>query len=213
MLLLLDAETACTVTAGGETTPVRGNSLAVIPPGLSRIDVTNGRAVQIFSTRSADFAALAMNADSYRTPHPHVAPAAALPVPPGGYRVRVYPLDGPVVPGSFGRIWRCTSLMVNYLYPCDGPRDTTSLSPHSHDDGDHIHHLRWPWGRDLADWREDVHETVPAPSAAVIPARAVHTTQAVGPGLHQLADIFCPPRQDFAESGWVLNADDYPVAR
>lgn len=220
MLLLPDPATQCTVTAAGETTAVGGGSLVTVPPGPSRVDVSGGRVVRIFTTRSAELAALAANADSYRVPHPHVAPPVPLPVPPGGYRIRAYPLDAPVAEGTFGRIWRCTTLMVNYLYAADGPRDTSALSPHSHDDfeqitlaldGDHVHHLRWPWGRNLAGWRPDVHRQVPAPSAAVIPARAIHTTQAIGPGLHQLADIFCPPRQDFADSGWVLNAADYPV--
>lgn len=220
MLLLPDPATDAVVTAGGETVPVRGSSLVVVPPGQSQVEVTAGRVVRIFTTRSADLPGLAANAASYAAPHPYVRAAIPLPPPPGGYRVRAYPLDAPVAEGSFGRIWRCTTLMVNYLYASDGPRDTASLSPHSHDDfeqitlaldGDHVHHLRWPWTTDLADWRPDAHEPCPAPSAAVVPARAIHTTQAVGPGLHQLADLFCPPREDFAARGWVLNAADYPA--
>ncbi|HEY1701525.1 MAG TPA: hypothetical protein VGG75_17610 [Trebonia sp.] len=220
MLLLPDAGTTATITAGGQTRTVSGNRLIIVPPGPSQAEVAGGRALRIFSAKSQDLAALAANADSYRTPHPYVTPAFSLPEPPGGYRIRAYPLDAPTAPGSFGRIWRCTSVMVNYLFASEGPRDTTSLSPHSHDDfeqitfaldGDHVHHIRWPWGPDLAYWRPDEHEPVPAPSATVIPARSVHTTQAVGAGHHQLADIFCPPRQDFADQGWVLNADDYPL--
>jgi hypothetical protein len=220
MLLLPDADAGATVTAGPGTVSVPGRSLVVVPPGPSRVDVAVGRAVRLFTARSTDLVSQAVNAASYATPHPHVRAAVPLPEPPGGYRVRVYPLDTPPPAGSFGRIWRCTTLMVNYLNPSHGPRDPATLSPHSHEDfeqvtlaldGDHVHHLRWPWTANLGDWRPDLHEPCPAPSAAVIPARAVHTTQAVGPGLHQLADLFCPPRQDFAAKGWVLNAADYPA--
>ncbi|HVT71437.1 MAG TPA: hypothetical protein VHF26_27075 [Trebonia sp.] len=220
MLLLPDAETTGSVTAGGQTREVTGNSLVTVPPGPSQVEVTGGRAMRIFTARNADLAARAVNADSYQTPHPYVTPAFSLPEPPGGYRIHSYALDAPPAPGCFGRIWRCTTVMLNYIFASDGPRDTTSLSPHAHDDfeqitfaldGDHVHHIRWPWGPDLAHWRDDEHRCVPAPSAAVIPARSLHTTRAIGAGHHQLADVFCPPRRDFADKGWVLNADDYPL--
>jgi hypothetical protein len=223
MLLLPDGTTTARVHTDAETVDVPGRSLVVLPPGNSSITVTGaGRVIRLLTTRATDLAALASNADSYLDDHLNLAPLESWPEPPDGYRVRVYDLSGPTLESPKFRLYRCTTLMVNFFDPSDGPRDTTRLSPHSHDDfeqcslvlkGEWVHHIRWPWTTDLASWREDEHEVCGAPSVTVIPAQAIHTSQSISPGRNQLIDIFAPPRADFSAKGWVLNAADYPMSR
>lgn len=221
VLLLPDRDTPAVVEANGERVEVDGFSLVILPPGASRITLPRGgRATRIFSTRSPDLNAACSNAQSYAKPHPNVALLEPWPDPVGGFRIRVYGLDVPPTPGRFGRIFRCTTLMVNYLDAQHGPRDTTKLSPHHHDDfeqgslaldGAFTHHLRWPWTTNLSVWRDDEHALVGSPSLTVIPPPAIHTSRGMEAGLNQLVDIFSPPRVDFSRQGWVLNADEYPM--
>ena len=220
VLLLPDAGTSVQVEAGGEQQTIAGHSIAFIPPGESRITLQSaGRVVRLFTTRSADLVALCPNAGSYAEPRPNIPPLENWPMPPGGFRIRAYSLDVPKQAGRFGRIWRCTTFMVNVLEPAPGPRDISKLSPHHHDDfeqgslvlnGSYTHHIRWPWTTDMNAWREDEHRLCKAPSLTVIPPPAIHTSRAEEVG--QMIDIFCPPRHDFsAKPGWVLNEADYPA--
>ena len=212
-----------TIEAGGERVDVAGRTLAIVPPGDSAIHVaTDTPIVRLFSTQDAALAARAVNASVYVEPDPHVAPFVAWPEPPEGFRIRCYDVDA-VAPeqGRFGRMWRCTTLMVNWFYDAPGPRPADAMSPHHHDDfeqlslqlgGDYVHHIRTPWTTDMRTWRDDEHRHCTSPSITVIPPPAVHTSQAVGDTSHFLVDIFAPPRADFsAKPGWVLNADEYPV--
>lgn len=219
-LLLPDAAMEVEITAGREAVSVSGNSLTFIPPGASRIAFRRaGRAVRIMTTRAADLAALAANAASYAEPRARIPPLEAWPAPPDGFRIRRYGLDVPPTPGRFGRIFRCTTLMVNVLERDAAQRDATKMSPHHHEDfeqgslvleGAYTHHLRWPWIPDMTQWRKDEHVRCGAPSLTVIPPPAIHTTRAETAG--QMVDLFCPPRHDFsAKAGWVLNAVDYPA--
>ena len=220
-LLIPDADTTAELTTETGTVPLAGRTLTFVPPGNSTLRVlTAGRIVGVFTAAAADLAAASANADAYRAPQPNVAPPDPWPAPAGGYRVRSYGLDVAPEPGRFGRIWRCTTIMVNYTEPRPGPRDVTKMSPHVHADfeqaslcldGSFAHHIRWPWGTDMRQWRADEHEICAGPSLAVIPPGTVHTSQQVGTGINQLVDIFVPPRADFsAIDGWVLNASDYP---
>lgn len=221
-LILFAPETRAIISAGDERVEVPGYTLVFIPPGDSRIELPEGGTVQrVFSCVQEDLSALASNAASFAVRRPQIPPYQPWPAPRDGWRIRSYSLDVPPQPGRFGRIFRCSTLMINIIDPQPGPRDITRLSPHHHDDfeqgslalsGSFIHHLRWPWTVNLNEWREDRHPLCHAPSLTVIPAPAIHTSRGVSDGVNQLIDIFAPPREDFSKQpGWVLNENDYPM--
>jgi len=209
------------VEASGKSERVTGKAVVIVPPGRSSVSTpADTDFVRLFPP-SADIAVRARNARSYVDPHPRVRLLENWPEPADGYRLRVYRgiADIERDPARFGRIFRNRATMVNFLYHYDGPRDTTALSPHDHPDfeqislaveGEFIHHLRTPMGKDKASWRPDRHVVVGSPSVAIIPPPVLHTSEASGPRRNQLLDIFSPPRTDFSDKGWVINAAEYP---
>ncbi len=223
MVLFTSPDATATAKAGGQSEAISGKAVVVMPPGDSELVVTSGgQVVRLFSTQAEDLVARCRNADAYERPDPNVAKWQPWPDPPGGHRIRVYPLDAIAQDsGRFGRLLRCSTIMVNYFYPDDGPRDPHKLSPHHHDDfeqislqleGDYVHHIRTPWTVDIDAWRDDDHQYTKSPAVTVIPPPTVHTSQGMHQMRHQLIDIFAPPRFDFSErAGWVVNADEYPM--
>lgn len=221
-VLSLDAEVPFVITWKGVQTQVKGGSIAFVPAGPSSIRLQDGgRLTLMITTQNRDVCDLCVNSEAYKTQHANIPPFEEWPEPPTGPRVRQYSLDVADEPGRFGRIWRCSTFMINVLPVQIGPRDTTKLSPHHHDtfeqgslalEGAFTHHVRWPWNSDLNTWRADDHEFCASPSLAVIPPPAIHTSRGMEDGRNQLIDIFSPPRVDFSlKEGWVLNADEYPL--
>jgi mannose-6-phosphate isomerase-like protein (cupin superfamily) len=220
--LLPETETvSATFEAAGATLRAEPDSLVVVPPGPSRLRVHGeGLLVRVFSTDAADLLALADNAAAYAVPNPTVAPLVAWPDPPAGFRLRHYRLAEYVKGDSNMRVFRTTKLMINPLLKRPVPRDVRKLSPHTHADfeqgslalsGTYVHHLRYPWGPDMTQWREDEHVEMASPSLLVVPPLVVHTSRNIGDAPGYLVDIFAPPRVDFSRKGVVCNADDYPM--
>jgi len=224
MIVLPDEATPYEATAKGETVRGDGHQLIIVPPGDSEIHLPDGgRVVRLFTTQSPDLNAKCANADVYATPDPSIPPFKPWPDPPAGFKLRAYDLWKEREPGKIGPIWRCTTIMLNFPPPGGGPRDVTKMSPHSHYDFDQCslvlagsfrHNMRWPWGLNKNEWRPDIDPVVGSPSATIIPARVIHSSesQVPPPGGNRMADIFAPPRLDFSlQEGWVQNADEYPL--
>lgn len=209
------------LVAGEDTLEVSSDSVNILPPGRTAIEIRgSGLVARIFSTDAADLLSIAGNAATYAEPNPDCAPLVAWPDPPGGFRLRTYHLPDYVTADGKMRVFRCTKLMVNPLAPRRVPRDVTRLSPHSHADfeqgslaleGTYVHSLRYPWGPDMTLWREDEHPEMGSPSLLVVPPKVVHTSRNVGPDVGRLVDVFAPPRWDFEERGIVCNAHEYPA--
>jgi hypothetical protein len=221
-ILMFSGSAPIRISANDHTAEVDEEAFIVVPPGDSSIEALgDGPIIRIFSAFNEDILAMVLNADAYAEPDLRCAPLVPWPHPVDGFKLRVYRLsETPITEGRFGRIFRTTNLMVNFLAEEPAPRDPLRLSPHVHDDfeqlsvavkGEFVHHIRYPWGTDSSRWRQDDHGQVGTPSICIIPPPTIHTTQGVGPH-QQLLDIFSPPRLDFsAQPGWVLNAVEYPA--
>lgn len=208
-VILPDTTTKISITwDNGEPIAISGYSLVFVPAGASTIRVTeSGRLVLIFTTQSDDLCAKCSNNDSYKEPRNNIPPFQAWPAPRDGFKVRRYSLDVPEEPGRFGRIWRCSTLMISYTPVQNGPRDITKLSPHHHDtfeqgsyvlDGAFMHNIRWPWTADKNMWRTDQHERLEAPSLTVIPLHHPYT--------HHMASLTesISSSTSFRRRGWIF---------
>jgi hypothetical protein len=221
MMMVLATETsAAEVSMAGESARFTGLTVANLPQGSVEMSFDAGTDAILLSTvEGSDVGDTALNADAYVTGDPRIPPFGYWPSSPDV--IRAYDVAAaPVDPERFGRIYTSSVGMVNVLNT-EGARDPQRLSPHVHDDfeqcsiqiaGDYVHHVRTPWTVRLEDWRPDHHQRLSSPAITIIPAGSVHTSQAVEEGAHQLLDVFCPPRRDWAEKpGWVLNQTDYPL--
>lgn len=221
VLILFDPDSKVTVTWEGQKEVIDGYHVVIIPSGNSEIQVLRGgKILQLFTVVNQDLAEYPINKESYteRSPAlPEFKPWAESPNEP---IIRAYDLNVREAKGRFGRVFRCSTFMLSFLYPWKGPRDHRKLSPHLHTsieqtsfcfEGDFVHHFRWPWGINREQWKPDQHDACGSPSVSLIPPGVIHTTEALGEGRNELVDIFCPPRDDFAkQDGWVLNEEDYP---
>lgn len=215
--------TPCEVTAGGETTAVPAGSLVIVPPGKSSVRFPQSGAIwRGFTAHCADLLAKCPNADEYAAQTPGIAPLEDWPMPPDGYRLRVYDLDT-CAPAGKPHCFRHRTAMTNFTWPVStAPRPANALSPHTHADfeqasliyaGTMVHHMRRAWSRDMAQWRPDEHVVLSSPAIAISKPPDVHTTQAVSTdGPVGLIDFFAPPRWDFSTvDGMVVNHDEYPM--
>ena len=222
-VIVTPLDLAARVSAGGQDVQAVPDSLSIVPPGQSEVIAEGeGYLYRIFSNRADDIAALSSNSSIYAHDVPGVARLEPWPDPIGGFRLRTYPLAEEHAGNALGRIYRCTTLMLNVLEPFSGPRDTSALTPHLHEDfeqgsltlsGAYEHCLRTPWGADRGGWKPDLIVPCGSPSLTVIPAGTIHTTVWHDTG-GRMIDIFAAPRADFsARPGWVRNAADYPVPK
>ena len=187
-------------TSAGDVTDHPGNHLFVVPPGDSTVTLRGrGQVSFLYTTRSADLVAQCSNPEI--AANPNIPPFQQWPDPVGGYRLRAYDLDVPEQEGRFGRIFRCTTMMVNVLPRFTAPRDPSRVSPHYHAsfeqisltlEGEFEHFLRWPWTPDQAEWREDMHIRCSSPSVTVSPGQAgsgLAPASTLMPGIEPAASI------------------------
>ncbi len=220
MVFLVD--TGARIEAGSDSLQAGAETLTIVPPGASAVTATDdGQIVRVFSAQASDLLALAGNAAVYAQGAPEVAPLLPWPDPPAGFKLRHYVLDEHTQPDTNMRIFRCTNLMLNVMTPRLVARDVHKLSPHSHADfeqgslavkGQWVHHMRYPWGPDLSDWKPDEHVEMDSPSLLVVPPKVIHTSRNTNDGGAWLVDIFAPPRMDFSSKpGKVANEAEYPL--
>jgi mannose-6-phosphate isomerase-like protein (cupin superfamily) len=208
------------ISVGGAREALGAEDLSIVPPGAWTLAFRRaGQVVQLL-TADEDIAARAWNAATYADGAPEVAKPGPWPEPVGGYRLRRHSTLEAYARGSLVNAYRTRRLMMVPYPRFLEPRDETALSPHSHADfeqgsvaleGGWLHHLRVPWTTNRREWRPDLHLEVGSPSTTIIPAGIIHTSQGTSGEGMRLIDVFAPPRLDFSQRGFVVNAADYPM--
>ena len=214
--------TPCQVTAGGATADVPAGSVVIVPPGASSIRFSGAGSVwRGFTSLSADLLDKAPNSQDYAEHPAGVAPLEPWPMPPDGYKIRVYNLDD--TPAGKPHCYVHRTAMTNFAWPvATKPRRPDAMSPHTHEDfeqvsiihsGTMVHHMRRAWSRNLSEWLPDEHVILTAPAVAISKPPDIHTTQAVTAGERVgLIDFFAPVRWDFSNvDGMVVNRGEYPM--
>ncbi|MGZ7036085.1 MAG: hypothetical protein ACXVIQ_12805, partial [Ilumatobacteraceae bacterium] len=133
-VLVLDGA-ALDVAHNGEVVSVDEPAVVVVPPGTSTLRITTpGTVIRVIAAATAPaLAGRCANASEYDTSDANVAAFAPWPDPQDGHRIRVYPLsEHPIAEGRLGRIFRCSTVMVNVLPESNEARDPSKLSPHLH---------------------------------------------------------------------------------
>ena len=114
------------VVHDGEVTSVDESAVVIVPPGSSRLRVTSpGTVIRVIAAATAPaLAGRCANRSEYDSDDNNVAVFTPWPDPPGGHATRVYPISAhPIAEGRLGRIFRCSTVMVNVLPESDDPRD------------------------------------------------------------------------------------------
>lgn len=212
----------CQVTAGGETADVPAGSVVIVPPGASSVRFTEaGSLWRGFTSLNTDLLDKAPNSAEYASHPAGVAPVDPWPMPPDGYKIRVYRLDD--TPAGKPHCYVHRTAMTNFPWPVPTqPRKPTAMSPHTHEDfeqvsiihsGTMVHHMRRAWSRNMNEWEPDEHVVCIAPAVAISKPPDIHTTQAVTSGDRVgLIDFFSPVRWDFSNvDGMVVNRAEYPM--
>lgn len=207
--------------SGSAAADLEGHSVTILARGSYSVQLGHAGEAYILSTDRLDGGASdAINASTYIEPDTRVQPIGDPFTPARALKpVRSYRVEDIAIPPDNGRLrfLQSETMSLNWV-EYEGERGRDALSPHSHKsfeqaslaiEGEFIHHLRTPWGRNANLWREDEHVKAPAASLIVIPPEIIHTTEGVGDGRHVLVDIFAPARRDFIAKNWVFNAADY----
>jgi hypothetical protein len=200
------------VTSSAGSAVVATRAAVIVPPGRSTVAVHKPSVlVRVFAPPTPELLSKCVNQAYYAEANTDVAPFSLWPEPVDGYKLRVYDFDN--VPGA--DFIRSRNIAVQWAPYREAQNGVFGGMPHSHEtfehtllcmSGGYILHMRYPWGKERADWREDEHVPIGTPSLVVVPPRVTHLPEAAG-ARNSMLDISAPPRADlmtglpnFAES-------------